>query len=118
MTPAENPLAHLERLVPKVKRGTFVVWRVNGLEEIHDFQKGVPKLLQIYKAIGSDGVDGVTLSWSKTGVPDLAMMVPDRGMLDNLPVNQKGTALYMWRCAGRNTTAIHGDVAIAHDGEF
>lgn len=110
-----NMMQELKRRVPKFKRGEWLVINTNGKETLH---QGKPTNDEIYKAIGCDCYDTVTLTWKASRRPDVVMLVDDNGLYKNIPVNLKATALYMLRCGGVTPTGIHGTVAFVHDGDM
>ena len=98
----------------KVRRGEYRIIRVDGTEELVEEK---PTFDRVYKAIGCDCVDTVILD-KRTSLPTQIMMVDDTGMIDGKPVNPKATSLYHSICKPGTIWAIHGDVAIVHDGDF
>ena len=97
--------------IPEVKRGTFLVIRVNGDEEDHEEK---PSIRKIYSVIGCDTFDTVTLDKKRK----IIMLVDDTGMVDGKPINPKATELYHSRCKPGTPFSIHGDVAIVNDSDF
>lgn len=99
--------------IPKIDRGQYLIVRADGREDLID---ATPTLGAIYKAIGCDCVDTVTLDHKKQTV----MLVDDEAAIrDPLkPINEKATALYHSRCKLGTTWSIRGDVAIVNDEDF
>jgi hypothetical protein len=97
--------------VPEIKRGAYLIIRVNGHEEDIPHK---PTIGQIQKDIGCDWVDTVLLDHNR----QIIMVVDDSGMIDGKPVNQKATALYLTSCRPGTPYSIHGDVAIVNDEDF
>jgi hypothetical protein len=97
--------------IPEVRIGEYRIIRVDGTEELVEER---PTIQKIYRAIGCECCDSVTLDHKKM----IVMMVDDTGMVDGKPVNSKATALYHARCKPGTIWAIHGDVAIVNDESF
>lgn len=130
---------------PKVERGTMLVIRCDGSQEVIS---GAPSIVTIKKAIGADTLDFVNLTWETRYQPDLVMAVDDAGyefeiidrdagkvisreeemsrlargghfehrpIHNRKPFNMAATALYHAICAPGTTHKIVGDVAILHD---
>lgn len=70
---------------------------------------------QIYKLIGSE-CDCIDVVRMRDGVH--VMLVDDNGLLKDLPINQKATAIYSDICRGRNMTPIVGNVVIVPDEDY
>lgn len=97
--------------IPKVKRGEYLLIRVDGTEELIQEK---PSLQKIHRDISCDCFDTVILDHKQ----QIVMMVDDTGMLDGKPVNPKATDLYLTRCNPGTIFSIHGDVAIVNDKDF
>lgn len=105
-------MSELLSRVLNTRAGEWLIIRVDGSEELVESK---PFMRQIYKAIGADGCDSVTLRHDS---PAIVMIVDDTGMLDGKPVNPKATELYHTRCKPGTMWGIHGDVAICVDEDF
>ena len=99
--------------LPDIKRGQWLVIRVDGTEEP---MEGAPTLDKVYRAIGCQSIDAVCLV-KDHGRPTVVMMVDDTGMVDHKPINAKATAMRDV-ARGFSPFAIHGDVAIVNDEDF
>jgi hypothetical protein len=116
--------------LPQVERGTFLVIRTDGTEEVRRIH---PSASAICTAIGCTTLDVVHIG--RAAGSDLMMSVDDNGwetkMVDHgwgrveikattprKPVNAKATALYHAICRPGTTHQIVGDVALAHDEDF
>ena len=69
--------------IPDVRRGEYKIIRVDGTEELVEEK---PTLGKVYRAIGCECIDTVTLS-HRTHSGTIVMMVDDVGMVDGKPVN-------------------------------
>ena len=69
---------------------------------------------EAYKLIGANSLDTVNLR-DKFGH---VMLVDDLGHSKRLPVNMKGTALYLTVCRPETKHVIRGPVVIVPDGDF
>jgi hypothetical protein len=94
-----------------VRPGEYRIIRVDGTEQLIEEKPYMPRL---YKAIGAECVDTVTLDRERTQI----MIVDDTGMCDGKPVNSKATELYHAICKPGTLFSIHGDVAIVNDVDF
>lgn len=97
-----------------VRRGEYLIVRVDGSVELHE---GRPSIREVSRDIGAETLDTVILT-RHGGRATVVMMVDDTGMIDHRPVNPKATELYHGVCKPGTIYAIHGDVAIVHDGDF
>ena len=84
--------------------------RSDGSEEILE----KVDIEQIRQLIGADSLDTVNLRDRFGHV----MLVDDLGHHKNLPVNMKGTALYLTVCRPETKHVIRGPVVIVPDGDF
>lgn len=113
---------------PKVDRGTFLVIRTDGSEEVITKP---PRLDDIRLAIGAVSLDFVTLTTDATGAADLLMAVDDDGWEFDVievapghirheptrakkPINRRATELYLAYWPGTDHQ-IAADVALLHD---
>jgi len=93
-----------------IKRGQYKIVRPDGSEEMVDKK---PTLEALYEAIGCDCVDIVRVGSRDS---QQVMIVDDNGLLNNLPINDKATALY-WQFYN-TTSPIVGTVVLANDADF
>ena len=115
---------------PLINRGTFLVLRTDGREEIIEKK---PTMRMIAAAIGAETLDTVRIG--KADGSDLVMVVNDNGyetqQVKLAPnhfklecvkplgaFNDKATVLYHSICYPGVTHKIVGDVAIVHDSDF
>jgi hypothetical protein len=125
----------LTSFFPEVARGTYLIVRCDGTEEL---MRDMPTAEKLCRAIGADTLDTVILTWIGTpgrSPPDLIMSVDDRGyeteVIDHdrnhielrpvharLPVNERATLWYWAICLPGTTHQIVGDVVIARDQDF
>lgn len=105
-------MAITAKSTPKIKRGTYLIIRVDGSETVVN---KTPTIEAITAAIGADCLDTVTLSHSQ---PIIVMFVDDTGEIDGEPVNKRATAMYLALCEPGTTHQICGDVAIVNDADF
>jgi hypothetical protein len=94
-----------------VNRGQYRIIRVDGSEEMVPKR---PTLDAIYKAIGCDTIDTVTLDRDR----QLIMMVDDEGILNGKPINPKASALMKEAFGPSYPNPICGDVALVNDEDF
>jgi hypothetical protein len=95
-------------------RGQYRIIRVDGIETIVPEK---PTIRAICKAIGCVVLDTVTLSRDGP-VASVIMLMDDTGMIDGKPVNESATAIARGAFGPQYAHSIHGDVAIANDGDF
>lgn len=75
-----------------------------------------PTTMQIRALIGAKVLDTVQLR--HLGRPTQIMFVDDLAHINELPINEKATALYLANCYPGTTHVIRGDVLIAFDQDF
>ena len=118
---------------PKVARGTYLIVRTDGTE---DLVLEHPRTERIRQLIGADTLDTVILTWAGRMRPDLVMIVDDGGyetrVIDHggghielrpvyakRPVNQKATEWYWAICKPEfQGHRVVGDVVLARDQDF
>ena len=101
--------------VPEIKRGQWLIIRVDGTEEP---MEGRPSIYEVYQALGCECIDTVSLVKDSSGQALVVMIVDDTGMIDRKPVNPKATAMMRFTARGILPCAIHGDVALVNDEDF
>jgi hypothetical protein len=119
---------------PTIERGTYLIVRSDGTEQLV-YEK--PTVEKICKAIGTDTLDTVILTWANRHQADLVMSIDDNGYetqtVDHgngrielvprrarLPVNRRASELYWATCKPeyRGAHQIVGDVVLARDQDF
>src|SRR5258708_28354330 len=100
----------MNAVLPRVQRGQYLILRINGNVKKVDEK---PTLAKIYKEIGCECIDTITLDHER----QLVMMVDDNGAITEppKPVNDNATAMYHARCKPGTTWPIRGDVALVND---
>jgi hypothetical protein len=125
-------MENIAQLSGRVLPGSYLIVRANGSEELIAQR---PTDAAVRAAINADTFDVVVLSFSSRTVPDLVMIVDDRGyeieevdhgdgpielvpVRAKLPVNPRATWWFWEVCKPGATHEIIGDVVIARDGDF
>jgi hypothetical protein len=97
-----------------MNRGQYKIIRTDGTETIVDER---PTIQAIRKALGADVLDFVSIHKNPNG-KGTVMLIDDLGHEKGLPVNDKGTQVYLAICKPGTDYQIRGDVAIVNDEDL